>query len=270
MSIFSVTKFKDIEEKLVPFFDKYPLEGAKSFDYADFREVAKIIKEKGHLTEEGLQQIQKIKSGMNKGRTRVSDDGAQKTSLSPQTKKISLGISTTLSENKRYYSTTTIFNTDQKNDKIKFDQWLVFTDGEGCFLINIRPNPKLKTGYSIELVFKITLHSRDRALLEKIKSFFGVGTVTVRSDGCVQYWVGSIKDLQVIVNHFDSYPLISQKWSDYQLFKQVEELIKLKQHLTKEGLEKIVSIKAVLNNGLSDQLKAARVPWYRSCHKTSN
>ena len=115
----------------------------------------------------------------------------------------------------------------------------------------------MKTGYSIELVFKITLHSRDRALLEKIQSFFGVGTVTVRSDGCVQYWVGSIKDLQVIVNHFDSYPLISQKWSDYQLFKQVVELIKLKQHLTKEGLEKIVSIKAVLNNGLSDQLKAA-------------
>jgi len=51
--------------------------------------------------------------------------------------------------------------------------------------------------------------------------------------------------------------LISQKWSDYQLFKQVVELIKLKQHLTKEGLKKIVSIKAVLNNGLSVQLKQA-------------
>jgi hypothetical protein len=62
-----------------------------------------------------------------------------------------------------------------------------FTDGEGCFLINIRPNSRLKTGYSIELVFKITLHSRDKALLEKFQTFFGVGTVTARSDGYVQY-----------------------------------------------------------------------------------
>lgn len=62
-----------------------------------------------------------------------------------------------------------------------------FTDGEGCFLINIRPNTKLKTGYSIELVFKIGVHLRDRALLENIRNYFGVGTVTIRSDGIIQY-----------------------------------------------------------------------------------
>ena len=34
-------------------------------------------------------------------------------------------------------------------------------------------------------------------------------------------------------------------------------LIKNKQHLTKEGLDKIVGIKASMNLGLSDQLKIA-------------
>jgi LAGLIDADG endonuclease len=62
-----------------------------------------------------------------------------------------------------------------------------FTDGEGCFLINIRPNSKMKTGYSVELVFKIALHLKDKLLLEKIKSFFGVGTITIRTDGYIQY-----------------------------------------------------------------------------------
>jgi LAGLIDADG endonuclease len=70
-------------------------------------------------------------------------------------------------------------------------QWVTgFADGEGCFLINIRPagaqrptvvtspegrcrpKPKMKTGYSIELVFKIALHLKDRALLEKNSNIF--------------------------------------------------------------------------------------------------
>jgi hypothetical protein len=62
-----------------------------------------------------------------------------------------------------------------------------FTDGEGCFLINVRPNPKFKKGYSVELVFKINLHLKDKALAENIQKFFGVGTVTIRGSDCIQY-----------------------------------------------------------------------------------
>ena len=132
-----------------------------------------------------------------------------------------------------------------------------FTDAEGCFLINVRPNSKMKIGYSVELVFKIALHVKDKVLVENIRNYFNVGTVTYRGSDCIQYWVGSLKDLQVIVHHFDNYPLISQKWSDYQLFKQVVDLMKGREHLTQEGLQKIVSIKAVLNNSLPKELKIA-------------
>ncbi len=135
-----------------------------------------------------------------------------------------------------------------------------FTDGDGAFLINIRPKIKHKIKYSVELVFKITLHSKDKTLLENIRNYFGVGTITYRTDGYIQYWVGSIKDLEIIVQHFDSYTLITKKWEDYQLFKQVFELIKCKEHLTHKGLKKIVSIKAVFNKGLSDHLKMVFPP----------
>lgn len=50
------------------FFDKYPLQGKKSLDYADFKRIADILRDKGHLTATGLDQIRKIKSGMNTGR----------------------------------------------------------------------------------------------------------------------------------------------------------------------------------------------------------
>jgi len=67
--------------------------------------------------------------------------------------------------------------------------------------------------------------------------------------------VDSIKDLKLVINHFDHYPLIPQKFADYELFKQAFYLILNKQHLTKQGLWKIVEIKASINKGLSDQLK---------------
>nr|YP_010218646.1 LAGLIDADG endonuclease [Morchella brunnea]UBU98509.1 LAGLIDADG endonuclease [Morchella brunnea] len=66
--VFTVNKLKDIEEKIVPLFNQYPLQCVKSLDYADFKRVAEIIKDKGHLTASGLDQIRKIKSGMNSGR----------------------------------------------------------------------------------------------------------------------------------------------------------------------------------------------------------
>lgn len=65
-----ITKFSDIVAKIIPFFDKYPLRGNKALDYADFCRVADIMKDKAHLTEDGLEKILKsIKEGMNQIRS---------------------------------------------------------------------------------------------------------------------------------------------------------------------------------------------------------
>jgi hypothetical protein len=66
---FVVSRFSDITEKIIPFFDKYPLVGVKRLDYLDFVKVAELMKEKAHLTAEGLEQIRVIKAGMNRGRS---------------------------------------------------------------------------------------------------------------------------------------------------------------------------------------------------------
>jgi hypothetical protein len=69
--------------------------------------------------------------------------------------------------------------------------------------------------------------------------------------------VASIRDLEVVISYFDRYILITQKKADYLLFKDAFYLVKSKKHLTLEGLYIIVAIKASLNKGLSDNLKAA-------------
>lgn len=51
------------------------------------------------------------------------------------------------------------------------------------------------------------------------------------------------------------YPLITQKKTDYEFFKKALELIKNKQHLTKDGFNKIVALRASMNKGLPENLK---------------
>jgi LAGLIDADG endonuclease len=63
-----ITKFEDLIDKVIPFFNKYPILGVKALDFEDFKKVALLMKNKIHLTSEGLEEIKKIKSGMNKGR----------------------------------------------------------------------------------------------------------------------------------------------------------------------------------------------------------
>jgi hypothetical protein len=84
-----------------------------------------------------------------------------------------------------------------------------------------------------------------------------IGSISSHGKDAVQFRVSSIKDLQVIVDHFNNFPLITQKWSDFQLFKAAFELVKCKRHLTSEGLIDIVSIKATMNLGLSEELAIA-------------
>ena len=104
---------------------------------------------------------------------------------------------------------------------------------------------------------QIRLHSKDKAILEQIKSYFCAGRIYKQESESVQLRVESVKDLAKVLDHFDRYLLITQKRADYELFKQAVELLQNKNHLTMEGLRKIVGIKASMNKGLSEELKAA-------------
>jgi LAGLIDADG endonuclease len=64
-----ITKFADIVNIIIPFFNQYPIVGMKSLDFKDFKRVCDIIKTKDHLTSSSVfNQILKIKSGMNQNR----------------------------------------------------------------------------------------------------------------------------------------------------------------------------------------------------------
>jgi len=69
--------------------------------------------------------------------------------------------------------------------------------------------------------------------------------------------VESKKELLILIEHFDKYPLITKKSKDFLCFKKGISLIVNKEHLTKKGLLKLVSLKALMGKGLTNELKTA-------------
>lgn len=132
-----------------------------------------------------------------------------------------------------------------------------FTDGEGSFILTIIKDNKYKTGWRVACRFVISLHKKDLILLNKIKNFFNTGNVFYMSKDASQYRVESLKGLENIINHFNKYPLKTKKQIDYYLFKLAYNLIKNKNHTTKDGLLKLVALKAGMNNGLNNELLIA-------------
>lgn len=140
----------------------------------------------------------------------------------------------------------------------KINPWFLtgFTDAEGSFIISIYRDEKSKLKFRVTPSFSIHIHKKDILLLEGIKNTLGVGKVRKNSETTALFRVDNIKELQVIIDHFKKYPLISAKYSDFLLFEQCYNLIKQKQHdKTKAGFEQILSFKYNLNEGLSEALK---------------
>ena len=64
--------------------------------------------------------------------------------------------------------------------------------------------------------------------------------------------------MDVIIPHFYSYPLITDKQTDYLLIRAaIMDIMRENKHLTLKGVKDIVAIKTSLNKGLSYNLKAA-------------
>jgi len=73
----------------------------------------------------------------------------------------------------------------------------------------------------------------------KIREFFGnIGTFRFVRDDVVMFTVRSLDDIiNVIIPHFDKYPLLTQKKGDYLLFKIAALLMQKGSHLTAVGLQ---------------------------------
>ena len=135
-----------------------------------------------------------------------------------------------------------------------------YTDAEGSFALTVLKG-RGPSGLGLaRLIFKIGVHVRDKELVERIAAYFGVGKVYADHPESCQYLVQSIADVGVIVAHFEKYPLITQKRGDFELFRQAYYMILNKEHLSMEGFQNYLNLRASINGGKLLQAIQAEFP----------
>jgi len=93
-------------------------------------------------------------------------------------------------------------------------------------------------------VFKITQHSRDKELLKGLIKFFNCGRIEKRKTKAYDFTITSLKDLNdKFIPIIIKYPIIVYKDICFKQFCKAIYLMKIKSHLTKQGLLKLIKIK---------------------------
>lgn len=204
--------------------DKYPLITKKLGDYLLFKQSVNLIEKKEHLTKTGLLKLVSIKAVLNWGLSEKS--------------------------RKSFPDIIPIMRPDIKSTEIKDTNWIRgFVEAEGSFQIVIQKS-KDKTREFVSLKFTVSQHSRDSVLLESFVNYLGCGRYYPASTRNEVYFIVSVfADINnKIIPLFREYPLIGNKKKDYLDFVKVAELLKSKDHLTNEGIEKIKILKDNMNS----------------------
>ena len=145
------------------------------------------------------------------------------------------------------------YMTSSKLDYI-LQPWQItgLTDGEGGFYCSILKTGSGITGFRVKLEFKVVQKSHSENVLVNLQNYFSCGSVVIdnRKTNTKKYHVTSLSDiLNIIIPHFDAYPCLTSKFLNFENWKTIALLLKNKEHLTVEGLQKIREISSSMNTG---------------------
>ena len=112
-------------------------------------------------------------------------------------------------------------------------------------------------GFHISIVYSIgaEINPENKKLLKLVKYYFNDQRSINKCGNSYLYEVSSIKELKFIRSHFENFPLQTTKIVYFKLWCKVKDMIEKKEHLTKEGFIKILSIKNVFPKGLSVKIR---------------
>lgn len=124
-----------------------------------------------------------------------------------------------------------------------------FADGEGSFNISFRKRKDYKLPWKVSACFNIS--QKEEQILRFIQRHLGCGTIRSRPDGIWYYEVNSLDEIRKsIIPFFRQFPFLSRKkHRDFALFQNIVALLTSKEHLTEEGVRKILSLRREMNDG---------------------
>jgi len=226
---FVVKSIDEIVEVLLPLFDKYPLRGSKLVGYNIFKTVVLMLKEKKHLTLEGLIQILNLSYFMNKETSLRSEDSKGKLLDKLINKYGKLPIVSDI-----YIPNLDIFNSQPLT--LEFVRGLI--DGDGSFNVSFAT-----TRRRISVNFTVICELSSISVLNDLVEFFGCGTVYKLQSKAARYQIQSVEEmLEKIYPKLKIIKFNTIKQNHFEKTIKVAELLKTVGYKTNEGLKAIVDL----------------------------
>ena len=124
-----------------------------------------------------------------------------------------------------------------------------YVDGEGCFTVSISPRATLAVGWEVRPSLSVSQNGDRAEVLQLIQDYFGCGSIRPdRSDKTLKWETRRLEDILArVIPHFERYPLLSGKQSDFERFAQVCRIMVAGEHRSSDGLERIVKLAAKMN-----------------------
>ena len=124
-----------------------------------------------------------------------------------------------------------------------------YIDGEGCFTVTFNKRAKAKLGWELRPSFSVSQNEDRRQVIDLIKKHFGCGYIRRDySDKTVKFEIRDKNDLmRKVVTHFEKFPLFSKKQKDFELFREICQIIEKNEHLKKDGFIKIINLAYQMN-----------------------
>ena len=124
-----------------------------------------------------------------------------------------------------------------------------YVDGEGCFNVSIAPRPTLRVGWEVRPSLSVSQNGDRSEVLLAIQDYFGCGSLRPdRSDSTLKWEIRSLPLLvERVLPHFETYPLLSGKKRDCELFDAVCRRMLKGEHLEPAGLAAIVRLAGEMN-----------------------
>ena len=155
----------------------------------------------------------------------------------------------------RFISSENAISADNQQERLKTAYWISgFTDGEGCFTISVIKNSTTRFGKQIFPEFVITQGAKSLNALKTIKKYFNCGSIILNkrydnhNDYLYRYCVRSILELnEIIIPFFNYFQLKTEKRKDFEIFKKAIKMMSNKEHLKKNGWNKILKFASQMN-----------------------
>lgn len=140
------------------------------------------------------------------------------------------------------------------------DEWLTgFVEAEGSFTIEMRHNKEISYGIRFNPTFKISLHEKNKDILDHIQKKIGFGSLHLQSrererlrgqriSDIVVYTCAGLKRCLRIQKFFKNCVFHTHKWNDFISWSHALNLLHRKYHLVPEGIIEICHIRDQMNS----------------------